>query len=187
MQLARAETSQAERQGKQNVVRTDKQREKKDKKRGGDKIRNVDRSRNIVSTTNIVNPGVSDGSGDFGPVIADPEPVPVPEPIPVPVAEDEPVIVDPVPWPPAPQPVIGEEPSPNDLIATGVTDYSRGDYASAESRFQQALDILEGTQGSNPRLIANALENLANVYDKTGRTTEAERARERARSIRQIS
>jgi len=104
------------------------------------------------------------------------------------VAGDEQVIVDPVPVPvPTPQPIASAEPSPNDLIATGVTEYSQGDYATAERRFQHALDILEGTTGSNPRLIANALERLADVYDKTGRTTEAERARERARSIRQVS
>jgi len=199
MQLARGDTSSAGRHGMENVARTGKRQGDKIadiNQRGNgntaniqqaDKINNVDGRRNIVSTvnntrigpqstTNIVNGGGADG--------ADPEPIPIP----VPVSGGDQVIVDPIPWPvPTTEPVASAEPSPNDLIATGVTDYSQGNYQSAESRFQHALDILKGTEGSNPRLIANALENLANVYDKTRRTNEAELARERARSIRQIS
>jgi len=127
-----------------------------------------------------INPGGS-------PPPADPGPAETPAELPV---DPGPVIIGNSPREPVStaQPVpqeVQQAPSPVSLITQGINDYGQGNYAVAEMRFKLAFNLLQGTAAGDPALTASALEYLALVYSKLGRTQEAADASERARRIRE--
>jgi len=109
------------------------------------------------------------------------EPAPVEEPV-----EPAPVIIERVREPVStPQPAPAQDPSPAKLIAEGISDYSEGNYVAAEKRYKLALVLLQNSTLADPQLTAIALENLALVYEKLGKTQEGADASERAGKIRE--
>ncbi len=61
---------------------------------------------------------------------------------------------------------------------------AQGNYAEAESLYQQALAIVKKTLGPDHPYVATVLENMADLYKKTGRLDEAKRLEARAKAIR---
>jgi tetratricopeptide (TPR) repeat protein len=57
-------------------------------------------------------------------------------------------------------------------------------YADAESLFTRALAIREKVLGPNHPHVAIVLENMADLYNKTGRQYEAAQLHARAKAIR---
>ncbi len=66
----------------------------------------------------------------------------------------------------------------------GLLYYSQGKYAEAEPLFKRALAIEEKALGPDHPDLATTLENMADLYKKTGRLDEAKRFEERAQAIR---
>jgi hypothetical protein len=60
----------------------------------------------------------------------------------------------------------------------------QGDAAGAERQFRRALSVAEHADGPESKEAANALENLADLLDQTGRESAARPLRERANAIR---
>jgi hypothetical protein len=60
----------------------------------------------------------------------------------------------------------------------------QGDVAGAENQFRRSLLIAEKVNGPASRETANALENLADLLEQTGRKSAARPLRERAHAIR---
>jgi tetratricopeptide (TPR) repeat protein len=61
---------------------------------------------------------------------------------------------------------------------------AQGNYAEAESLYQQALAIVKKTLGPDHPYVATVLENISELYKETGRMNEAKRFEERANAIR---
>ena len=69
----------------------------------------------------------------------------------------------------------------NNLAATLA---GLGDFAEAESLAVRAQLIIEKTFGTDHLLVADGLENLAELYEGMGRKAETQGLRERAEQIR---
>ena len=63
---------------------------------------------------------------------------------------------------------------------------SQGHYAQAEPLFKRSLAIFEKNFGTDHPNVATILENLAGVYRKANRTSEAQELKDRAAKIRNI-
>lgn len=74
---------------------------------------------------------------------------------------------------------------PAELHNKGVNSYRNAEYVSAEDLLSTAIRELERTGLGGHVLSALAIENLACVYEKTGRADSAGEAREAARKIRE--
>jgi len=73
---------------------------------------------------------------------------------------------------------------PAELHNKGVNSYRNAEYVSAEDLLSTAIRELERTGLGGHVLSALAIENLACVYERTGRADSAGEAREAARKIR---
>ena len=61
---------------------------------------------------------------------------------------------------------------------------AQGNYAEAESLYQQALAIAKKTLGPDHPKVATVLEKMARFYKKAGKQEEAEKFEEQAKAIR---
>jgi tetratricopeptide (TPR) repeat protein len=64
--------------------------------------------------------------------------------------------------------------------------HTQGQYAQAEPLFKRSLAIWEKALGPDHPNVSLSLENIAELYRKTGREQEAEELAKRAAGIRRI-